>query len=619
MSFFQELKRRNVFRAGVAYALAAWVLLQAADFVLNLIAAPEWILQVFSLAALVGLPVVLIFSWVFEVTPEGIKLESHIDRSQSITHHTGRKLDRAIIGILVVAVAMLLVDKFTGEKAAPQNTVAETAQQAEAATADSTAEVVAEKNSVSAPSIAVLPFVNMSADPQNEYFSDGVAEEILNALARIPELKVSARTSAFTYKGSNEKVEQIAQELGVNHILEGSVRKEGNQVRVTAQLIEAKKGFHLWSQTYDRELTNIFAIQDEIAQAIATEMKVQLVPAAAESNLTGTTDLEAYEYYLQGVNQWHLRTGASLQNARELFEKAIARDPRFARAHAYLALTWAVISDYTDLPVDSSQRHAGEAARAALALDPESIEAATALMYSTNNVVEQRRYAKSAIALNPGFATTHQWYGTTLAIMGDTDGALREYHLALELDPRSRIITENLATFLVDLGEFDKAEALFRQLASFAPEYNRVPELMFQLHLLRGERALAEAAGNELALRLGRKRNTVPVYLNLFFEPDKKAAAVAEIASWPLNQWQSPDNPSLISPYEIVQMLAFAGAHDEALRMLKWLYANEGVYEYAFVRIVRFIPEFVCSADVQAFFASTNLPPLVEPYPCPQP
>jgi TolB-like protein/Tfp pilus assembly protein PilF len=622
MNFLAELRRRNVARVGIAYLLAAWLLLQVVDFVLDAIGAPGWILHVFLLAAAIGFPVVLVFAWVFELTPEGIKRETDIDRSQSVSGHTGRKLDRVIIITLALAVVALLADRFIGhERAASGPAAAGSVAQPQVADATNPATGAATSApsanpAGAAPAIAVLPFVNMSAEAENEYFSDGVAEEILNALARIPELKVSARTSAFTYKGSKATVAQIARELGVNHVLEGSVRKAGNQVRVTAQLIEAGSGFHLWSDTYDRELTNIFAIQDEIAGAIAAALKVRLLPAVDQPNLTGTEDIAAYEEYLRGVNLWHLRTGEALEQARELFERAIARDPQFARAHAYLALTWAILLDYTDRPREETFPNAGRAARSALALDPHSIEAATALIYSTNDILEQLDYARQAIALNDGFATTHQWYGTTLSVLGDIEGAEREYRIAQQLDPRSRVIAENLGLLLFNLGRFDEAEKVFLHLQSFAPDYLRVPEMLFQIHLQRGEREQAEQRGNELARRLGRERNATPVYLDLYFVPDRSAAAAAEIAGWPLDQWSSPDNPSLVG-YEIVQLLAAAGAHREALETLQWAYENEGVYYYGTIRIVRFIPEFLCSPEVQAFFAATDLPPLIEPYPCP--
>jgi TolB-like protein/Tfp pilus assembly protein PilF len=620
MSLLQELRRRNVFRVGVAYVLAAWVLLQVVDFVLGMISAPEWILRVFFLAAAAGLPLVLIFSWVFEVTPEGIKRESQIDRTQSITPQTGRKLDRAIIGILVVAVALLLLDRFV-DRPGPDSTGAMATAQVEPgqvglAGGELKAVDVAPA-AAGPPSIAVLPFVNMSADPQNEYFSDGVAEEILNALARIPGLKVTARTSAFTYKGSKAGVAQIAKELGVNHILEGSVRKEGNQVRVTAQLIEANNSFHMWSETYDRELTNIFAIQDEIAQAIAAAMKVELLPATENSNLTGTTNLEAYEYYLQGVSQWHIRTGESLQTALGLFEKAAEIDPSFARAHAYQALTWAILADYTDFPMPEAFSNARKAAETALALDPQSIEAATALINTTNDLRQGVEYARQAIALNPGFATTHQWYATALVSLGDFDGAEREYRIAQELDPRSRINLDNLALMYIYRGDLEAAERTALQVEAIAPDWPQGQERLFMIYLLRGDREQAERAGNRLAAVLGRKHNATPVYLDLLFNPERKAAAVAEIAAYPLDQIASPDNPALIEAYDVTLLLAVAGANHEALETLEWSRRNDLISSWGFMRTVRIVPDFVCSPEVQAFYASTDLPPLVEPYPCP--
>jgi TolB-like protein len=456
----------------------------------------------------------------------------------------------------------------------------------------------------------------MSADPQNEYFSDGVAEEILNALARIPELKVTARTSAFTYKGSKANVAQIAKELGVNHILEGSVRKEGNQVRVTAQLIEAGNSFHLWSETYDRELTNIFAIQDEIAQAIAAAMKVQLLPAAESSSLTGTTNLQAYEYYLQGVSQWHMRTAESLQSALGLFEKAVAADPAFARAHAYLALTWAILADYTEVPIALAFDKAIAAAKTALALDPQSIEAATALVNSTTDLRQQIEYARQAIALNPGFATTHQWYATALVAVGDFEGAEREYRIAQELDPRSRINLDNLALMYIYRGDLAAAEQTTRQVQALAPDWAQGQAHVFLVHLLKGDREQAESAGNRLAAILGRRRNETPVYLDLLFNPERKTAAVAEIAAYPRDEYNSPDNPALVEIYDSMVLLAVAGANQETLEQLEWSYRNELLSGWAFMRAVRIIPDFVCNPEVQAFFASTDLPPLVDPYPC---
>jgi TolB-like protein/thioredoxin-like negative regulator of GroEL len=472
------------------------------------------------------------------------------------------------------------------------------------------------------PSVAVLPFVNMSADPDNEYFSDGVAEEILNVLARIPDLKVSARTSAFSYKGGNATIAQIASDLGVNHVLEGSVRKAGEQVRVTAQLIEAGSGFHLWSETYDRELTNIFAIQDEIAQSIAEALKVQLLPPAEESNLTGTTNLEAYQLYLQGVNSWHLRSGESLERALSLLGRAVELDPQFARAHAYRALTWAVISDYTDRPPAQVRVETRRAAEAALALDPESVEAQTALLtplLADSPAARAPLIERGAalIARNPGFATTHQWHATNLMEAGRVEEAVAAYRLALELDPRSRVTHQNLAVLLTALGQFGDAGQLLDNLESFAPDYWDGIQVRFQLHLLQGDREAAARVGERLAGILGRKRMTLPLYLDLFFDAERKAAAAAEIVEFPLDNWWDPDNPSLIDKFGLAHILAAAGAPQEALRVMKRLAADGGSYGISLVRVSQLTGDFACRPEVQAFYADLGQGPVSGAPDCP--
>lgn len=602
MSIVTELKRRNVFRVAIAYLLLGWAVLQGADFLLDLAAAPGWVIRVFAIAGLVGFPFALFFAWAFELTPEGIKREAEVDRSQSIRPQTGRKLNGIIIGLLLVVIVLMAVERafYAGGK--------EPVEAKEAATA--------------ASSVAVLPFVNMSADADNEYFSDGVSEEILNVLARIPELKVSARTSAFSYKGSDATIAQIARELGVSHVLEGSVRKSGNAVRVTAQLIEAGSGFHLWSDTYDRELTNIFAIQDDIAQSIAQALKVRLLPAVDQPNLTGTTNLEAYERYLQGVNLWHLRTGESLEQALTLFQQAIQLDPAFARAHAYLALAWGIIADYTDRPLAQTNPATRVAAEAALALDADSVEAATALIQpllaeSPAELEALIERGRQLIARDPGFATTHQWHGTNLFNAGFVEEAVAAYRTGLELDPRSRIIHQNLAMLLVVQGRFDEAAKLLDNLNEFAPDYWDGVLAQFLLYLTSGQRDAAEATGNRLAGMLGRSRNIVPLYLDLFFAPERKAAAAAEILTFPRGNWWDPDNPSLIDDYAVPFALAAAGVHDVALSALRQSLARQmDFYPVALLRSSTLTGDFSCRPEVRAGYAELGLPPLPDPPDC---
>ena len=269
MSLFNELKRRNVFKVGAGYVVIAWLAIQVGTSVLPIYGTPDWFLRAFVLVLLLGFPVALVLAWLLEVTPEGVKVDS------------GPVGNKRMYAIAAVLAALALGWYFHGMRTAPKADLGD------------------------ARSIAVLPFVNMSGDKNNEYFSDGVSEEILNVLAEIPELKVAARTSSFSFRGSKEEVPQIAHQLGVRMVLEGSVRKQGDRVRITAQLIDSSTGFHVWSQTYDRELKDIFAIQDEIAKSIGEELKLRV---AGEGKVAhrGTENLQAYDLYLRGLAQWQI-------------------------------------------------------------------------------------------------------------------------------------------------------------------------------------------------------------------------------------------------------------------------------------------------------------------------
>jgi TolB-like protein len=324
MSFFKELKRRNVFRVGIAYTVATWLLIQVTDTVFPRIGLPDSAVTLVIALLMIGFIPALIFAWAFEMTPEGIKREKDVDRTQSITPTTGRKLDRMIIGILTITVAYLLIDKLVLQGPPP----AEISQ-----IAVTEAEVVAEAG----PSIAVLPFVNMSGDKDNEYFSDGLTETLLHMLAQIPGLHVAARTSSFAFKGQNSSIEEIAKTLGVAHILEGSVQKSGQRVRITAQLIRADDGFHVWSQNYDRTLEDIFAIQDEIAEDVAEALDTTLLGGGVKIAHIETSDIDAYDTYLRALEQQSIGSYASLSNAESLFKQALAADTNFIDAKLALA------------------------------------------------------------------------------------------------------------------------------------------------------------------------------------------------------------------------------------------------------------------------------------------
>ena len=342
VSFFAELKRRNVFRVGIAYVITGWLLAQVAEFAFENFGAPDWALRTFVIFLLLGLPLVLFVAWAFEVTPEGIKLEKNVDRSKSITTTTGRKLDRLTIGILAIAVAFLLVDKFfLGERVANVDEIVATESQ----------------------SIAVLPFVNMSDD--TDYFADGLSEELLNLLAKIPELKVAGRTSSFAFKGRNEDLREIGEALDVTKVLEGSVRRSGDRLRVTAQLINVTDGYHLWSETYDRQMADIFDIQDDVAGAITDALQLHLTPHSDRP----TKNTEAYTLYLQALALRAYSSGEDLILAQALLDDAIVLDPQFAKAYELKAtFYWYQSAWLIDAPL--GQKLTYEAARKALELDP---------------------------------------------------------------------------------------------------------------------------------------------------------------------------------------------------------------------------------------------------------
>jgi len=348
VTFFGELKRRNVYRAGIAYLLAAWVLLQIVDFVLDAISAPNWIVQVFILAAAVGLPVVLVFSWVFEMTPEGVKRESEIDRSQSITPTTGRKLDRVIIVFLAVAVVLLLADRFVGGRGSDSIPDSAQANSSQSATEKAGQEPVggrhaAETQIPGEKSIAVLPFLALSSGPDDEYFADGLTEEILNSLAQLPELLVTARTSAFHFKGKDIPMREIAAQLGVATVVEGSVRRSGDRLRVTVQLIRAADGFHLWSENYDSTSQDTISVQEDIAEKIATAMNVVMDQGKREAmHQAGLRDVEAFIAWQKGLELAEKGHGDAdmfslLQQANDYFEIVQQKAPKFGEAWGYHA------------------------------------------------------------------------------------------------------------------------------------------------------------------------------------------------------------------------------------------------------------------------------------------
>ncbi len=415
MSFFEELRRRNVVRVGIAYAVVAWLLLQVADVLIDNIGAPDWVFRTLLLVIGIGFPLALVFAWAFEMTPEGIKRDRDVDPAAAATAGTGRRLDRLIIVALVLALAYFVYEsRFSPGTAEPASVEPEPAMAQEAT-----------EPAQAGRSVAVLPFVNMSSDPEREYFSDGITEEIINAVVKIPGVSVPARTTVFAYKGHQRDLREVGAELGVSHILEGSIRSQADQVRVTAQLIKVDDGFHLWSETYDRQLDNIFAVQEEIAAAIARQLTGEL-QGGVTTVPNRTRNMEAYDLYLKGRAALRQRADAS----RDLLHAAIEADPDFAPAYAALAIAYQSTNEDNDMALVMAEK--------ALAIDPENVDALNAkgaALRTQRNWLEAEALLEQALAIDPNSAELLEDYAEFLAYTGRSAEALEITTRGIGLDP----------------------------------------------------------------------------------------------------------------------------------------------------------------------------------------
>ncbi len=439
-----ELKRRNVVRVAVAYAVVSWLILQLTDVLMPLLALPEWVDRLVFLLLVIGFPLALIFAWAFELTPEGLKKEKDVDRAESITPITGRKLDFAIIAVLAVALVFFVgTHQWGGETG--------------------NAEIVDK-------SIAVLPFVNMSSDPEQEYFSDGIAEELLNVLSKIPGLRVSARTSSFQFKGENLDIIDIGRQLNAGLVLEGSVRKAGPKVRITAQLVDARSGFHLWSETYDRELENIFAVQDEISAAIVMALKEHLgLEVKAAPRVIAAANTEAYEAYLRGRHLVVQSTPAATEEAVHEFERALSHDPDYALAHAELAIATVFLIRNSSEAVARAAPHVERA----MALDPtlaEAHAATGALLWRQLKLEDALTHLRHAVQINPNYVIVYVWMGNLLNFdLGRYDEAFQMRATAMRLDPLSIPTIVYYVQALIERNRLAEADRELEKIAAIFP------------------------------------------------------------------------------------------------------------------------------------------------------
>ena len=514
-SFYEELQRRNVLRVAAAYGVVAWIIIEAGSVLLPTFGASESAFQIYVVFVLAGFVVSLVLAWVFEVTPEGVKLEKNVDRSASITPRTGRTLDYSIIGLLVIALSVSVTLNVSGMRSSDQSPAGASER----------------------ISIAVLPFESRSTDPENELFADGIHDDLLTRLANIGALKVISRTSVMEYRNTTKNLRQIAAELGVGTILEGTVQRVGDNVRINAQLIDAETDEHVWAKTYDRQLSiqNIFAIQSEISEAITVALKAALTPDEHMrlANVP-TENMAAYALYRQGRDNVYKRRLETLLEARQQFERATRLDPNYAEAYAGLADSVLLLfNNHQAIPREESLSIAQEALDKALSLNPDLADAYASLGLLKHKIWEENRsgpeleeaeaaYLK-AIELNPNHARAYMWLATVRTAQQRFNEAIALYLKALQIDPLGRIPYANLPGLYSTLGRNDDALELNLKAIRIHPEFPTVYQnLARQLSGLgRFDEAIAWGLrGQELSTDPLGGTSTVGAYLE-FGEYDK--------------------------------------------------------------------------------------------------
>ena len=481
-SLYEELKRRNVVRVALLYGAVAWVLIQIVDIVMPRLGIPDWSITLVIVLLGIGFPIALIFAWAFELTPEGLKRTREVSPEASTTSATGQKINHLIIGLLCLALVVVVIDSYVLQDAVQPATVPS---------------VVTPSETPDLTSIAVLPFVNMSADPEQEYFADGVSEELLNLLAKVEDFRVVGRTSSFAFKGKNDDLRVIAEKLGVTTILEGSVRKDGEHIRVTAQLIKADDGYHLWSETYDRKLDSIFAIQDEIAGEVVTALKTTLLddgdagsarPATVALARDKPTDnMEAYTSYLRGQHLIRSRVGEDMFKALREFRHAVGLDPDFAEAHVGVANGYTLLANYGYRNIDEVGPLADASIDRALALNPDlgGAWAAKGLLQELQGATPEETLPllKKAVSLNPNDAQSLAWLAGDYGDAYQFDDQFATLQEAYALDPLSAIIIFNMAIVSKAHGLDDEATRLADELESLMPD--KVPPYRLRGQLAR--------------------------------------------------------------------------------------------------------------------------------------
>jgi adenylate cyclase len=545
--FFGELKRRNVYKVAVAYIVAGWALSQGIAQVLPVFDVPNWVIRLIVLLIIIGLPIALALAWMFELTPQGIKRTETADAMPE----TARQKKHAWIYVVVIGAIISIGLFFLGRYTASNSA---SAARTETATG------------IPGKSIAVLPFENLSDDKNTAYFSDGITEEILNALAQIPNLKVAARRSAFQFKGNDLDLRKIGQVLGVAHILEGSLQKAGDQVRINVQLVDVQNGLQAWSEKYDRKLDNVFAVEDEIAKAIATQLRVQLTGGAGQPLVVDSTNNpQAHELYLRGLTLLAAR-GPGLREASDLFQQAVKLDAGYAQAWGALAITELLLPSYALDSFEAALPRGEAAAQRALSLDPNTASAHIAVGIANTmrgRWPEADQALRRALALAPGDAEAVNQYAQFLSTIGQLEPALREIERAQQLDPLSPIIGVIHSGVLAGLRRDEAAEAQIKSVLAAHPEFAAAHYWAAAQFIQRKMYPQAEARLRSSATLNGRNGDTKALLVRGMADPAQRATAVISLET-------SPDNVDIRQDLILYAFfLVSLGERDRALEQLE--------------------------------------------------
>jgi adenylate cyclase len=529
VSLFAELRRRNVFRVAAAYVVTAWLVIQVVETILPAFGFGDTAVRYVTIAFAVGLIPVLVLSWVFEWTPEGLKREGEVDESAPASIKAARRLDRMILVVLAIALGYFAFDKFVLEA---QRLTAERERQAqllseateEARQAGRTEALIESYGDLS---IAVLPFDDMSAEGDQEYMSDGIAEELLTLLARIPQLRVISRSSAFSFKGKDIEIPRIAERLNVAHILEGSVRKAEDRVRISVQLIDARSDTQLWSESYDRTLDDIFAIQEDIAATVAGQLKATLLtnPPKLEK-----TDPEAYALYLQARHLGRQFTAEGFEQSSALYRQALAIDPEYAPAWAGLTMNYNNLAMVGESPAEEAFALAKEAAGQALLVDPENALALSRLgftiMVHDGDLAEAARHMEKALALDPSDPAVGGNAAVLLSILGRQEQAITLFELMTARDPINPVSYANLGLIYIYADRWDDAISALQSALRLSPGSIRAHFFIGEALLFKGD---AEAALQSMELEASEVLNLLGLTLAQFalgrLEPSDEALA----------------------------------------------------------------------------------------------